>query len=307
MKTKRRSPHRKQPKGVVKGTTAQLAILRLLRRYEVLPSTYMVAGYGKPQGAERLITLLNHNDYIEVVPGSTRHSKVYNRPRVYQLTQKGEQLLGATESWRESDHFKHKFLRCVAQFSFDLAPKEVPGLRLLTLDDILARPQSPARTRAARNPSSFSVAGHEVRPDANLFGFEYRGRYFYLHGFEIDRGTETRTPGTESGYRRKNITRMIRAYTAYVAHGQFRALYGISNVSIAIICTNASSLRSIVHVLDRECESTQVKDRFLFTTIPDFSGPDPFLPPSAHLFTRDWERWDGSRFNIQRFLKGGDS
>lgn len=304
---KRRSPHHKRPQGNVKGTKPQLALLELLQTYEVLPSSYLMAGYGKPEGAERLITLLNHNDYIGIVEASTRHMRVFNRPRVYELTPKGIELLKSKGCWRgvawEKDHFLHKFLRTLVQFSFDIAPQEVEGLTKRTLADILAHPNCPEATRRADKPSYFTVGTHEVRPDGDLFGYEYNGRYFYLHGFELDRGTESRTP--TNIYRKKNITGMIRLYRDYLDQKLYRQRYGISNVSIPIICTTTADMLSIITVVNREC-SPAIAQRFLFKVISDFTSMESFAPATGHMLTTDWLRPDGSHFNILEFMKGGE-
>jgi hypothetical protein len=304
---KRRSPFKKRPFGTVKGTTRQLDLLDLLQTYELLPADYLMAAYDKPEGAQRLITLLNHNGYIGIVEASTRHMRVYNRPKVYELTPKGIQLLKDKDRWRdrvwERDHFLHKFLRTLVQFSFDIAPKEVPGLTLRTLEDILAHPRCPDATRHEERPSYFVAAGHQIRPDGELFGYELNRRYFYLHGHEDDRGTETR--GRSNIYGKKTITAMIRGYAEYLDQGMYQTRYGIRNVSIPIICTTYPDLLAIFEVIKREVPSEQWP-RFLGKVIPDFTSMEPFPKPTGHMFTEDWLRPDGSRFNIHAFMATGE-
>jgi hypothetical protein len=304
---KRRSPFKKRPFGTVKGTTRQLNFLDLLQTYELLPADYLMAAYEKPEGAQRLITLFNHNGYIDIVEPSTRHRRVYNRPKIYELTPKGIQLLKDKGRWHnrvwERDHFLHKHLRTLVQFSFDIAPKEVAGLTLRTLQDILAHPNCPDATRHEERPSYFTAAGHQIRPDADLFGYQLNGRYFYLHGHEDDRGTEVR--GGSSIYGKKTITAMIRGYVEYLQLRMYRTKYGISNVSIPIICTTYPDLLAIFEVVKREAPE-RLWPHFLGKVVPDFTSMEPFPPPTGHMFTEDWLLPNGGRFNIHAFMATGE-
>jgi hypothetical protein len=86
----------------------------------------------------------------------------------------------------------------------------------------------------------------------------------------------------------------------------YRAKYGISNVSIPIVCTSYPGLLSIFEVIKREC-SPSIAERFLGKVIPDFTSMEPFAAPTGHMFTEDWLRPDRSRFNIEAFMQTGEN
>jgi hypothetical protein len=62
--TKRRSSRKKRSRGKPIGTEKHVAVLDLVQRYEVVPSTYIQAALQSPEYTETAITDLNHANYI---------------------------------------------------------------------------------------------------------------------------------------------------------------------------------------------------------------------------------------------------
>ena len=188
----RQDPFKPKPKGQpVKGTRRQLALLSAFTKYEVLPGRYLQALSGTPEYTQDLITLLNTEGYIRIPLPATRRLDARNRHALWEGTDKGEKLLGQ-KFRREGDHFGHKVHRTVARFSFDFAPKEIPGLVRRTLSDILADERCPPDTRYGE-PHTFTVDGYKVIPDEALSGFQLNGRSFYFF-FEADGGDRNSHP-----------------------------------------------------------------------------------------------------------------
>lgn len=295
----RQDPFKPKPKGQpVKGTRRQLALLSAFTKYEVLPGRYLQALSGTPEYTQDLITLLNTEGYIRIPLPATRRLDARNRHALWEGTDKGEKLLGQ-KFRREGDHFGHKVHRTVARFSFDFAPKEIPGLVRRTLSDILADERCPPDTRYGE-PHTFTVDGYKVIPDEALSGFQLNGRSFYFF-FEADGGTETRIPTTPSAYKKKNIAKMISSYSFFFKSKGHRTRYGLSNIAVLIITKNETDKRSILKVIE-SLVPKELWRQFGLRVVPDFT--EGFPPPTGHLVTEDWETVNGT-LNIIKIL--GDS
>ncbi len=296
-KLKRRSRFKSDPRGAgrhgerVSGTRNQLAVLDLLLAYPCLPSTYIKAWL--PSGSvPDVILLLAQEGYIGAPTEATMHANPNNRPTVYELKPKGLQLLysfGRPMRPTSNEQFRHKYLASITQFSFDIATREVPGLKKRTLDDIKSHPNYPGGT----DPD-------HILPDAPLFGYEYtqptgRKRYFYLHGFEADRGTEPIT-----GFKRQTIERKVAQYARYLADRVYSDVYGISNLSIAFITISDARAHNILDII-RKTAADQA-ERFLVKYLPDFIHDAKPPAPSGYLLTEPWFTAAGT-LSIMEVLK----
>jgi hypothetical protein len=296
-KQKRRSRFKADPRGMgrhgehVSGTPNQLAVLDLLLTYPCLPSNYIKARL--PSGAiADVILLLSQEGYIGVPKEATMHVNPIGRPTIYELKPKGLQLLldrGRPKRVASNEQFRHKFLTSIAQFSFDIAAREIVGLTKRTLADIEAHPDYPGGT----DPD-------HIRPDAPLFGYEYtqpsgRKRYFYLHGFEADRGTEPLT-----GYGRQTIERKISHYAEYLADRVYDDVYGISNLSIAFVTISAGRAHNILDIVTKVAGEHAPK--FLVKHLPDFIHEAKPPAPTGHMVTEPWLTTDG-KLSILDVLK----
>lgn len=291
--------------GELKPSKRRLQAMMLFTEFETVPTRcfHRVLGY---QTGKDKITELNLYGYIRIASGFRRQLDARNKEAMWEGTAKGERFLGRKFK-SVGDHFSHKTHRDVIWFSFWIAPQEIPGLTLRSVGDILAHDNCPPETRLERHPSSFTVGEHTINPDHDLFGYSYpangRTRYMYFQGFEADGGTETRTPNPDNlnASKKKNITKMVRAYRDYLVEEGYRARYGISNISIPIIAKTEADMRSIMEVVEREC-SEDIAEHFIFKVVPDFT--EGFPPATGHMVTDDWHQVGGATLNIMDILKG---
>jgi hypothetical protein len=267
----------------------------MFTEFETVPTSYFhrVLGY---QTGKDVISELNIYGYIRIARGFGKQLDARNREALWEGTKKGERLLGYPFK-RAGDPFGHKAHRDVIWFSFWIAPYEVPGLSLRTAGDILAHDNCPPETRLESTPSHFTVGDRTVRPDHDIFGYALtrsgRTRYMYFQGFEADGGTETRTPDPENfnASKKKNITKMVRDYRDYLSARGYEDRYGISNISVPIIAKSGTDMRSIMEVVERECDPDtygSVRDQFIFKHAPGFTEGYP--PASGHMVTEDWHQ-----------------
>jgi hypothetical protein len=293
---KRRSPFKSEPRGKgrhgehVSGTANQLAVLDLLNTYRYLNSDYIRAWL--PGGSTNdVILLLSQEGYIRV---PRQVPKIFGRKLIYEIVRgdhheratKAEQLMAANDRVlrdRTSDsQFAHEYLISSCQFSFDIAPREIPGLKKRTLDDIKAHENYPG-----------GVDPDHIRPDAPLFGYEYtrpdgRKRYFYLHGFEADRGTE---PLRGDG--RQTIERKVRHYAEYLRARVYNDVYGISNLSVAFITMSEARAHNILDIVRQV--AGDCADKFLVKYLPNFIRDGNPPPPTGHLVAEPWLTTTGTR------------
>lgn len=289
----------KPPRSFSLGATdKRLAVLDLFTRYDCLPGAYI-------RRAARVstwtLTQLNRGWYIRAIPFSTNPSLLdaRNREPVWQIAHRGKIMLGkAVMAIRE--HMKHKVGRNLCQFSFDIAPEDIPGLSLKTPADLLAHPLCPPATRTMQFPFAFETDQGVIIPDSDVFGYEMNGRYFYLL-FEFDNGTETRVPGTEKARKKKNITKMVRQYAK--ARALIKARFGITNIFIAIIADDARHMQSIKRTIEAEVSPEDWR-YFGLQCFPEPVKGQNFPPPTGWLVTDDWTLAGDGRLNILEVLSG---
>lgn len=300
MERTRNDPFNPVPKGrEVRGTARELALLSLFVKYEVLPTRYIYASLPSGEYAHKLLGKLNGEGYIQIPHNDdARYMDARNKEALWTITEKGERLLGI-EVERQSDHFKHKVARTLAQFSFDHAP-----ITKRTLQDILAHPKCPP----VKNPHVFVTSEVDIEPDIPLFGYEHNGKFFYLV-VEIDNGTETVKPGTGKdstpaqklrAYQKKNIRKMVRAYAEYLREHGYYKQFGIRNLSIAIIANSEGRMHSIMDEV--RTEAPDMERFFLFKNFPDYQRYG-FPPPTGHLVEEPWRTITGS-LSIMEVLNG---
>jgi hypothetical protein len=282
----------------VHGSASQLAVLDLLYRYDCLPSSYIRAALPSHSYAQKVINLLNQEGYIGIFEASRDHFNARYRERIFEIRPKGLAMLGRKRRPGHDDHFKHKFMRSVIQFSFDLAPLVIPELRKHELSEILEHPSCPSATTVEKFPSHIPLPGSVLKPDADLFGYEYQGKAFmFFHGFEADRETE---PLTTQG-RRQNIRDKIRRYAQYLSARGYLTRYGLKTCTILFVTVSDAHVQAMLKIVEQECPP-EIAPRFAFTAIPDFMD-DRFPPPTPHLVTAPWRRAGAEPLSILETLK----
>lgn len=288
-------------------TPGVLRVLDYMQDYDVVPASYVKAQFESYTFTKQIITRLAKAHFVRV-PSGYSHLNARYRPRPLELTDLARKALLERGLLRQrermNDHFSHAYLRSVIQHSFDRAAQEIRGLTRHTEAEIIAHPKTPARTRNEPHPSWFEALGKTVRPDAPLFGYEYRvgGRaaFMYFHGFEADRATERQTARDDFG--RKTIQDMILRYADYFARGVFREKYGLTQVTVPIITIGTQRLANMLDLIRTEVPDERIQRRFILKALPNFIADEPLPPPTAHMVTEPWQRVDGP-FSIIDTLK----
>jgi hypothetical protein len=287
----------------VHGSFYQLAVLDLLQQYDCLPSNYIKAAVFReaPGYCKDVLRLLKQERYIGIPDEAKHHEKVLSRPEIYELLPKGKLLLlthGRHQPRTRPSGFRHQFLASLIKFSLDIAPNEYPDLKLMTERDMLAHEKCPQATAREANPSHIPLGNFIVKPDAPIFGYQYRAKaHMYFHGFEIDRGTEPLRPGS---YQRQSIQGKVRHYRDYIARGLYRSRYGLSQITILFVTTKPQRLTGMLDVVREEC-APEIARRFAFKSIPDWH--QSFPPPTGHMVSEPWARVGASPLNILETLK----
>src|SRR5207244_2199676 len=131
------------PNYTTAGLKRELDILKLLARYDLLPSSFIQHELGNYEATKRALRNLTKGHYIGL-PDLPRDEKLAYIPRntfyVYELKPRGRALLaklGDIYTQGGNDHYKHRLLRSEIEFLLDSAPFVVRGP-----DAILADTQS---------------------------------------------------------------------------------------------------------------------------------------------------------------------
>ncbi|AMN44711.1 hypothetical protein [Rhodoplanes sp. Z2-YC6860] len=280
-----------------------LEILDYMQDRDITPSSYIRAHLGSDHFSRQLIGEMAKAHLIRI-PDGYNHSNARYRPRPYEIDTLGLKALARAGMLRkrpsDNDPFKHKYLRSVALHSFQRAPKEIDGLILHSQRMILAHELCSDEARNELHPEWFKIQGRTIRPDAPLFGFEYKGAFMFFHGLEADRGTERRNQPRDADYKRKTVARMVNDYAEYYRRGLFKSKFGFSQITFPIVTT--ADAGSIINVIKKEVPDKDIQKRFIVKELPDFLEDDELPPPTAHLVTDPWLRVDGP-FNIFETLK----
>lgn len=272
----------------------QQRALEFFSRYELGVSSFIRAFYGSESAGERIITELKKNGLIKLA--DYLHPKKFNRERVYVPTAKAATFKTMAKGY--SDKFPEKVIKEMLRFSFNAAVKEHAGLIRREIDDVLALSVCPQDTREMKHPEHIFLGKEHVRPDIPISGYKYDKRTFYFV-VEIDRATE---PGeSDDPNRHKTIRSMVRQYRDIIKNEIFRTQYGVSNFQIIFATISPHRIKTFFKYVESECDE-EIRHLFLATTVVDFMSCDPLPAPTGHMFTRNYERWDGSQFNMKEFL-----
>lgn len=170
---------------------------------------------------------------------------------------------------RRSDPFLHQLMQACVASSLELsAPAK--GMRYIPREEILARATCPQRTRDAKNPMAIPVAGSNqaaLIPD-DLFGIEYPCAGFRFFALEIDRNTESieRRNLKQSAFGQK-----IAGYLDILRNQTYRPYWGLPNLHILTVTTNATHARNLLDYVEKQDEPRFI-DRFAFACEPCFGA-----------------------------------
>lgn len=266
------------------GTTHELAILKLLARYDLLPSSYMRHVLGKHEYTKRTLRDLVKGHYIGL-PDMPRDERLAYIPRnsfyVYELKARGRALLakqGDIYTQGGNDHYKHRLLRSRIEFLLDHGPFTVKGP-----DAILADERCPESTREA--PFPFRIKSPKLEPDITR-GFEDDTQTLFVH-IEVDRGTEP----VISQNARQSLKSKVERYTEYFETKAYETHFGFPGRPSVLFITTRPSTAALIDLFPHKWSK-----RFYALSIPEKPLPtfDLFVP---------WQGIDGT-LNLKEVLNG---
>ncbi|MDR6305232.1 hypothetical protein GGQ85_002952 [Nitrobacter vulgaris] len=273
-----------KPEYTTAGNEREISILKLLARYDLLPSRYVYHALGKYHGTRKALTLLSKGHYIGF-PDLPREEKLAYIPRngfgVFELKPRGRMLLakhGDVYAHGGNDHFKHRLLRSEIEYLLDRAPFQVKGP-----EHILADNRCPESTRDASYP--FRIEHPKLEPDITR-GFSDGSRTIFAH-IEVDRGTEP----VVSQNARQSLKSKVERYAEYFRTGAYKSRFGFEVAPSVAFMTTRPDTASLIDLFPEKG-----KTRFYALSI------NPKLLPTDNLIV-PWQGKDGT-LNLMELLGG---
>jgi Replication-relaxation len=286
-------------------TDADYLLFEAIARHGPLSTTYLYAfsrhvrkDYSHLQN--RLTEFYNgdaQGPYLTRPPQQFSSFHARYQHMVYDLAPRARQMLAERGTLplhipKRTDPFLHQLMQACVGASLAL---EAPGhdIRYIPRDEILRHPKLGA-AKSAKNPMALPLMGSDnatLIPD-DLFGFEYPGVGFRFFAVEIDRNTES-IERTNLAY--NSIGKKVAHYLE-VLHGKtYRTWWGIPNLTVLIITTNATHGRNILNYIQRQGDA-KFEGRFALTTTPDF-GANWRVPKDilTHLLREPWATTTGQK------------
>jgi len=291
-------PNPKQKRLVLQ--EADFCMFEAIDRHGPLPTPYLYEfartfrpSYLKTQ--KRLTELYNGDQvgsYLTRPPRQFEAFEARYQHIVYDLTDRAklalEDRLGRF-SPRRTDPFLHQLMGACVASSIELACRE-KGLRYIPREEILTHPKV-GQAKDATNPMALPVGSSKLVPD-DLFGIEYPGEGFRFFAVEIDRNTES--------IERRNLEqtafgRKVGNYLEVLGARTFQAWWGIPNLSILIVTTNATHGRNILDYI-RKQRNEKYEGRFALSVVPSF-GVNWRVPKTVltHLLAEPWATVTGTK------------
>jgi hypothetical protein len=276
------------------GSQRELEILKLLARYDLLPSSFIFHALGNYQATRKALTNLARGHYIGL-PDLPREEKLAYIPRnafyVYELKTRGRVLLakqGSIVTQGGNDHYKHRLLRSEIEYLLDHAPLSVKGVA-----DILSHRACPTATRDAPFPFRIPLKP-TLEPDITR-GFGDGESFIFLH-IEVDRGTEPLI----STNARQSIKSKVERYVEYMNTGYYQTHFGFVVPPSVLFITTRQNTEQLVEALKEF--SGKRANRFYITTIPE----KPL--PTTNLFV-PWQGASGTLDLMEKFnnVRQGES
>jgi Replication-relaxation len=286
-------------------TERDIEIFKLLARYHYLPSDYVHAFVGgNPKALLHRLNLLSRkpNLYLTRPPQQRQCADANYRPLTYALDEAGMRALRERDlpvPLKSSRHnFIHELMIAQITASIELGTGSNPAIRLITWDEILANPTTPAATRALSLPNAIPVSytlrgearSDQIVADARPFGLERmvdgKRSFLFFPGIEADCGTE---PIDAADPERSSIAKKFAAYLAIAEQGIHRSHFGFPNFFVPFITTTEVRLNSMMALVER-LTGKQGSKILLFKTFPSLISPDRPPPAGGHMLTEPWQR-----------------
>jgi hypothetical protein len=167
------------------------------------------------------------------------------------------------------------------------------GLRYISREEMLTRPAcTGARNVANALAMPLEGAGQKALVPDDLFGLEYPGAGFRFFAMEIDRNTESieRRNLAQSAFGRK-----VAGYLAVLRSQAYRAWWGLPNLHVLTVTTNATHARNILDYIRMHVDPAYVS-RFAVTCEPAF-GTNWRVPREvlSSLLREPWQTPNGHK------------
>jgi len=291
---------------VAKLTDRDIEVFKLLARYPYLQLDDIHAFVGGSlKGLSHHLNILSRkpNLYINRPHQQRQCADANYRPLIYELDEHGSEVLrdrGLQFLPKKSRrNFAHELMVCRIMASIELATLRSRQIRLITWNEILANPRTPAALRDAARPTSipvsFTLGGEphttEIIADGNPFGIERTGAdggrsYIFCPGIEADTGSE---PLQSHDFERSSIFKKFVAYRAISEQRIHASHFGFPNFFVPIITTTEARMRSMMQFLER-ITADKTSKMFLFKTFPAFTAFVKPPAPTGHMLSEPWHR-----------------
>jgi hypothetical protein len=178
--------------------------------------------------------------------------------------------------------------------SFELGAA-AKGIRYISREEVITHEKCPPATRDGPNPMALPLTRQgdqkAVLPD-DLFALHYPGAGYRFFAVEIDRNTESierRTAGQNS------FGRKITGYMEVLKHRTHTKHWGVPNLTILTVTTNARHAANIIDFIKRQNEP-DLSGSFAFAVAPDF-GANWRVPSTVlfHLLDEPWTTLNGPK------------
>lgn len=279
-------------------STRDLALFALLTRYRYLRSTYLHAftgGASETRFKERLGDLF-HEGYLDRPTQQWEYADARCRPVVHEIGAGGVRALqdgsGATEEvtfLRGGTHrqFRHSLMVCEVLASLELGCRAA-GLRFIPWPEILAR--APDTTRASPTPWRLPLPSSGFLMPDGMFGIEYEAegsKSYRFFALEADRGT---MPLSRTGHGQTSYLGKLAAYRAAIEAGTHRTHWGVPNLLVLTILTEASRLAQAL----RHSGAGGASPALLFKTVRERD----LIRPRLDLLGEPWLRMSSAPLYI---------
>lgn len=283
---------------------ADYCLFGAIQRHGPLPSNYLYE-FTKHLRRDRShlqnrLTEFYHGDpggsYLTRPPQQFASFNARYQHLVYDLASRGALALAEQRTVqchipRRSDPFVHRLMTACVGASLELTAPTL-GLRYISLEEILAH-SSCLAGQGGSDPLALPLPGSSqtLIPDM-LFGLEYPDTGFRFFAVETDRNTESIE---RRDLRQSAIARKVAGYLAVLRDQSYRAWWGLPNLHVLIVTTNATHGYNILDHIRRQNAGVH-EDRFALRVEPEF-GSDWRVPVSLlnQVLNEPWLSASGTR------------
>jgi len=285
------------PPKTIQLTDRDVDIIRAVHRHRFLTSDQIVYLFSGSKQLRMRLTQLWRNRLLDrpTIQVERYRAGGGSRPTVYALGNKGADVLNSLDGLRRAQidwtgknrEVGHVFLEHALQVAdfllkLEMSVREIPGLELITFDEILSN--SPQETRRKRNPAGWKVSipvGNtivetSIYPDA-IFGVRNptapsnrQQMFFFL---EIDRAT---MPVMRSDLRQTSFHKKLLAYhhsRKLWRLDRAKSPYKFANAKVVSVTTSQERIESFIEASRRATDVAGGTGRFLFIDFASIDAP----------------------------------